>query len=148
MNIFLINPDALVSAHLFARLDPIRARKQLVECCQLLASVEHALTGASTMRRDDGQPYKAAHPHHPITREMRENWYQWALCYDVALSLAQVYRDHACTRTILDWRFDDSLIPVPADEKYLIVRRGYNIQYVYNRAEYARILRAYLEAKQ
>lgn len=148
MNIFLINADAMVSAHLFARLDAVRARKQLVECCQLLASVEHAITGASTMKREDGALYKAAHPHHPITKEMAENWYQWALCYDVALHLAMVYRDHACAATLRAWSFDDAKIPMPEIERYLIVRRGYNIQYVYTRSHYAAILRDYLEAKQ
>ena len=62
MNIFLLSPNIKESCEELARLDPVRARKQLVECCQLLATVDHIKNGFTNMLKADGTPYKMASP--------------------------------------------------------------------------------------
>lgn len=152
MNVFLIHPDAAESARQLAALDPIRARKQLVECCQLLASVDHHWDGRTTMRRADGFDYKAAHPYHPITIEAGKNLYQWKLIVDVAAGLADVYPNHGCARSFRYW--SNRTINVAQhglkdpDETYIVVRREYPTIYVSDRETYASLMKQYVIDKQ
>jgi hypothetical protein len=68
MNVFVINTSIKASCEEMAQLDPTRAMKQLLECCQILASAEHLVKGYTTMLKADGTPYGKAHPHHPCTK--------------------------------------------------------------------------------
>lgn len=103
MNLFIVHPDADVSARMLAQADPRRARKQLLEACQLLAAVDHAIFGETAMLRADGRPYGNAHPHHPITLNMRQSHRNWLLAYSIALGLARQYRGHACSKSFFEW---------------------------------------------
>ena len=71
MNVFLISPEAQQAARDLAELDPVRARKQLLECNQILASVEWARTGACTMIKANGETYGQSHRHHPCVTQVR-----------------------------------------------------------------------------
>jgi len=146
VNIFLINEDPRRSAIDFAILDPIRARKQLLEGVQLLASVEIIRTGSTAMRKKDGEPYRLAHPHHPLTRRMIVSRAQWSLCYDVVNALSEVFPDHACSRSFARW----VAISAPylgANDRLLIVRKGEPPTLVNSRREYAVIMSHYLATK-
>lgn len=146
MNIFLIDKDFEASASLFHVVDATRARKQLVECCQLLASADILSRGSTMMRRKDGKPYGLSHPHHPITCAVAERAAQWRLCYDVAIGLAGQYPTHACSASLIVWsrhvelRNDDG-------GRLLCMRKGYDPVYVPDRAAYADIMSAYLSEK-
>jgi hypothetical protein len=105
MNIFLIDEDPLVSAEKLVTRDPIRARKQLVECCQILATCDILGAGSTDMTRADGESYALAHQHHPLILWSTINWTQWWLCNQVGLGLATCMPEHASATSYLSWRY-------------------------------------------
>lgn len=146
MNIFLIREDPRRSAMHFATLDPIRARKQLLEGVQLLASCDLLRQGKTNLLRKDGEPYRLAHPHHPLTRRMVASRAQWSLCYDVVDALSEVFPDHACSRSFARW-ISISAPYLGASDQLLIVRKGHPQILVNSRREYAAIMLDYLRSK-
>jgi hypothetical protein len=81
MNIFVFCPYLKDSADYFFDKDPLRARKQIVELAQCLATVLHE-RGLS-VPKSDGSPYRPTHPNHPVVRWLRsapENAH-WASAY-------------------------------------------------------------------
>lgn len=150
MNIFLIRPCPSCSAKVFLAIDPVRARKQLLECCQILATVDHILFGATTMLKADGSPYGKAHPHHPITKRCAEQVNQYRLCLDVAASLADRLPKHACTASLNHWLFQSNAIDRRAlgcHPGLLVCRKGLEPVLVGSREEYANVMSAYLATK-
>jgi len=145
MNIFLIHPDPLQSAIDFRALDPIRARKQLLECCQILASADILRFGVTTMRKKSGEPYNLTHQHHPITISTATNPRQWRLCCDVALGLAAAFPQHACAYSFNNWQ--GGIIEVAGCRGLIVVRSGHPHVFVNDYSEYAELLRPYLLKK-
>jgi hypothetical protein len=141
MNVFLLTPAPLESARIFAQHDPVRARKQLLECLQILASVDHALDGGTSMQKADGSYYKAAHPHHPITKLCRDVGAMYYLTVDVAWALTYQFPDHACSRTFWAWHWKHRY---KRGDKLICCRSGHEPVYTTSREEYARIMLAYL----
>lgn len=147
MNVFLIQPDIRASCEELAKLDPIRARKQLVECCQVLASVEHALTGKCTLIKANGQPYGRSHPHHPCVVQACKAFKQWNLTYEVAFQLADVFPAHACAKSFRAWNCAESVLSTGPATSLLVVRRNHPHTYVNTLAEYVSLMRPYFLAK-
>lgn len=145
MNVFLLNPNVYDSCRELARIDPVRARKQLVECCQLLASIEWKLTGKCTMVRADGQTYKMAHPHHPCVTHAISSFAQYDLTFKVAYELSWEFPNHASAESFWNWGRLRSHPNHRSD--YVIVRRGFAHRYVDNLADYVRYLRPYFMEK-
>ena len=141
MNVFLIHPDPARSASLFLAADPIRARKQLLECCQILASVDHTLLGYTGMRKANGDYYKAAHPHHPITKLCADVQAMYSLTLDVTLELARALPDHACSRSLKEW---DPMLSWENDPRLICCRAGSPPLIVHSREEYAKVMLEYL----
>lgn len=149
MNIFLLNSDALKSGQEFVKIDPVRARKQLLECCQILASVEYALFGITSLYRKDGFPYGNAHPYHPIVKNCSVSPRNFWMCVEVAYGLARQFPDHACSKSFLNaasWGSVVNKIPNNIID-YVVCRSGKEVKYVRTRSEYVSILRPYLLAK-
>lgn len=156
MNIFAIQTDIQESCRELADLDPARARKQLVECCQLLASADHLLLGGTAMTKADGTPYGKAHPHHPITKNMVMSRPNRDLCLQVASRLATIYPDHACSESIRNYvkaqiqPYTDratSIIKAGTTDTLCVCRRGVPPAYITTLEEYAALLRPYFLAK-
>ena len=138
MNLFLVDEDHWVSGRMLLAADPVRARKQLVEACQLLANF-------GTMIKADGTPYGKAHPYHPITKHMAVSWLQYMLCRDVAAGLARVLPNHACSRSFADFMKNDIYRHPQATpiQSYVVCRSGQPQMYVLTRSKYAEVMRAY-----
>lgn len=145
MNIFLLSPNIMESCRELAELDPIRARKQLVECCQLLATVDHIKKGSTDMLRADGTPYKMAHPHHPITKNMIVSSANHALCTSVAYWLSKINRLHACTKSFDNWLISHYSYVFSGD--LCVVRKNHDTVYVDDIIEYSELMRPYVLAK-
>lgn len=144
MNVFLVHPDAHASSIMLYKADPIRARKQLLECCQLLATADHIMCGSTTMMRADGEPYGKAHTHHPCTRHMVASWDQQFLTMEVAACLAVLLPTHACAKALGNWTLPKRA-PIPPKSGFVVVRFGHWPQLVKTREEYATLCREYLE---
>ena len=145
MNIFLLSPDIKESCQELAELDPVRARKQLVECCQLLASVDHIIEGSTDMLRADGLPYKMVHPHHPITKHMCISDANHTLCHAVAYWLSLIYDAHACCKSLRNWTFSNDFHF--KSNTYCVVRLHHDTVYVNTLTEYSDLMRPYVMAK-
>lgn len=150
MNIFLIRESASLSAVAFKQIDPVRARKQLLECCQILASVDILVTGSTRMLKADGSPYKLAHQHHPITKRCAEYMDQWDLCYDVARTLADEMPGHACSTSFHRWShtwLGRVQINLKSDPGLILCRLGFDPIMVEDRLTYSNIMAGYLRLK-
>ena len=145
MNVFLLHPDPTVSAQILKDRDPVRGRKQLVECCQLLAAAE-ARVRPTTMFRADGLAYGISHPHHPCTVYTWQSLVQRRLVYEVGLALAQVFPTHASSTSITRWQWFDEA-PTPPEYAYVVVRKGYPHHYTNCREVYSQYIRPYWEQK-
>ena len=143
MNVFLVHADVSESSRILAIHDPRRARKQLVECCQLLASFDHLTLGSTSMRKLDGTPYKCAHPHHPLTKYLLVSAEQVKLTYDVGTGLSDFFPNHACSRSIAEWKFH----VYGGGSRLLACRTGYQPHLCDSRREYAELLLAYMIEK-
>jgi hypothetical protein len=145
MNIFLIDSDPYKSAvQLFAK-DPLRANKQIVECCQLLAFVEIRLTGKTTLRRKDGNLYSAtkAQLNHPISVHMSEHRDNYNLCWNVLGELVKVKPTHACKESFYNYHgvhVTNSIRP----SNLIVCRKGYPIVYVTTYVDYSRLMLDYM----
>lgn len=135
MNLFLIHPDPVQSAQLLAEADPIRARKQLLEACQLLANF-------GSMPKADGSLYGKAHPNHPITRHMALSRAQCLLALRVGQSLASVYPGHACSRSLAQFCVCPSFATAGQTD-YIVCRKGQPVVYVDTLTEYAALMADY-----
>lgn len=138
MNIFLVHENYATSAKMLAKADPIRARKQLLECCQLLA---HFGLG---MYKVDGTPYKLAHPNHPITRHMKLSYKNYLLCWSVAYCLADLFPSHACSKSF-DKFYRTRHEKEFTGDGYIVCRKGQPVTFVNTLAEYAALMREYCE---
>jgi hypothetical protein len=148
MNLFLVHQDPNQSARLLAKADPVRARKQLLEGCQLLASADMLFSGRTNMLKAGGLPYNLAHQHHPITKNMVANKHQWELARDVASGLADEFPDHACSTSFHRWCWEPSKLCLrhygARDKVSLCVcRSGFPVMFTNTRRNYTRILRSY-----
>lgn len=138
MNLFLIHPDPLTSAHILAAADPVRARKQLLEACQLLANF-------GTLLRSDGEPYGKTHPHHPITRHMAISDEQFDLACAIAMTLADVYPTHACAESFQAYQCERVST---GGRGYVVCRKGRPVVYTRSLEHYAGMMAEYCrEAK-
>ena len=144
MNIFRIHPNAWDSANLLLKYDPVRARKQLLESCQIIASVEHAISGRTTMLKADGQPYKAAHPHHPCVRWSVNARQQYDMLCTTTHALASLMTEHACSKSFFN---SSAALVCPRNTDYgmIVVRKGYEHRVVHSINDYALLMREYLE---
>lgn len=136
MNIFLVHPDYNESAKQLAKADPIRARKQLVECCQLLAHF-------GKMYKADGTEYKLAHPNHPIVHHMRLSFHNYLMCWAVAWHLAPRFPTHASAKSFDNYFRLVSREKFTDDKRLIACRKGQPQIYVQTLEEYAAIMRDY-----
>jgi hypothetical protein len=150
MNIFLINENPVISAEMLFKRDPLRANKQIVECCQLLAFYDITTYGKTAMLTTSGRPYSStlSQRNHPIAIEMRTNPREYYLCSDVLYYLLRQRPNHACAKSFYG-RFNagygftrSSEVVTPA--RYIVCRRGQPIAYVDSLREYATIMHNYL----
>lgn len=150
MNIFLLHPDPKISAHMFLARDPVRARKQLLECCQIIATLDIVKTGTTCMLKADGNPYKKTHEHHPcVTHCFVSSPQYFKLLLPVTQGLSDVFPDHACSNSFIawaksganQWRVDNKT------SSYVVVRRDHDHAYVDSIDSYARMMNAYLQNK-
>lgn len=145
MNLFLLHPNHHIGASMLAKRDPIRARKQLLEGCQILATVDHLLHGKTFMMRADGAPYGAAHPHHPIVKNACVSPNQWWLAHDLVKALARCFKDHACSKSFAAWAHPQRS-PAKVDAGLLVCcRSGREPCYVTTRTEYSSTMLAYMK---
>lgn len=147
MNIFRIDINPWDSAKLLFKYDPVRARKQLLESCQILASVQHINNGKTDLLKADGTPYKAAHPNHPCTKWAANSLMQYDMLFQTTDALAELLPTHACARSFFNARRDLELQTIPFPPKYdglIVVRRGAEHKVVHSVNDYARIMRQYL----
>lgn len=148
VNIFLIDPSPSISAREFLEKDQIRARKQLLECCQILATVDHLLFNKTEMLKKDGTPYGITHKHHPCVTFSLESITQWELCIHVAHALAEVIPSHACAKSYWRWRLTYCLRPQKsADARLIVVRKNHPQIFVNDYVLYAKIMLDYLRSK-
>lgn len=143
MNLLLGLPDVREGCRALARASPLVARKQLLEACQILASVERHLTGTTTMLRQDGQLYKFAHRHHPITLYCAASVQSFDLALGMADELAQVYPNHACARSLASWQ-GRGLGHDLEDLGYVVCRLGHPRVQADTLHTYAGLIRPYL----
>lgn len=154
MNIFRIDINPWDSAKLLFKYDPVRARKQLLESCQILASVQHLNNGKTDLLKADGAPYKAAHPNHPCTTWSANSIQQYDMLFQTTEALAELIQDHACSRSFyaarreLEYqRIACNTINPSTNQPYeglIVVRRGHTHKVVYTVADYACLIRQYL----
>lgn len=145
MNVFLMDESFTESAAILSKHDPVRARKQLVECCQLLASAEHALTGSTIMRKKDGSLYKVAHPNHPITLRIQESYSMYLTTVALGLSLAKHFTAHACSASMIEWHSLSRLATiVPMSRSLVVCRKGKPNVTVWSLRDYAKMMKAYI----
>jgi len=146
VNIFLIHEDADQSAVDFTAMDRVRANKQLVECCQILATADHLMHKSTKMIKMDGTPYRVAYADHPLVILVSQSLPMWELCRDVAAGLAVQRPNHACTASLLSWMYHGP-VPPSTDTGLMCFRKGQPPIRVLDRAEYARVMYAYLITK-
>ena len=98
MNIFVFEPSPIDSAEYFFKVDPKRARKQIVELCQILAQVTEL-----QIPKVDGAPYKQNESisNHPATIWVRQHKAHYSYCIDYLHSLLEVFhkivgKQHGC----------------------------------------------------
>jgi len=148
MNIFLINESAYVSAVLLTKHDPVRARKQLLECCQMLASVDYIWHNDTKMLKKDGTPYGAAHRHHPCVKVASTSAAQYRMLLDLAMQLAFMHPDHACSNSLRLWmltrrpRHQNPYLAWPGE--MVVVRKGTMPVFVETREQYAPMMLDYM----
>jgi hypothetical protein len=114
MNLFASDPDPVVSAAALAD----RHMKQALECAQMLSTVlrtagldaPYAPTGKGARAIAHGELYRAAYPHHPITRwagATRGN-FAWtiahglALCDELTRRFGSIHRSRPVIETAAD----------------------------------------------
>lgn len=149
MNIFLLSPNVTESCRELSYLDPGRARCQLKECCQLLACVDHLQLGGTNMIKANGERYRKAHPHHPITKNMTVSCRNYSLCMQVAQELALIYPSHACSKSLYDWmRGPRATVCMDVGPSaYCVCRKDQEHVYVTTTTEYSDLIRPYVMAK-
>lgn len=105
MNVFIIDSNVEKSSEEFARIDPKRARKQLVECCQVLAYVDYHHFATTWMIRGNGERYKLAksHKNHPIVLAAVRSKQQFDLTCEVTRTLSTHFPNHRCVHTYQQW---------------------------------------------
>lgn len=148
MNILIVAPSITLSVSQFAQVDPRRARKQLVECCQILACVDILRGGATTMTRADGALYKPtlAQMHHPVCVACLMSSRQYIACVTLASCLAWEFPGHASASSFREWH-SKADVPPAQGGGFLCVRRGMPHKLVNTVEEYAEIMRAYWRKK-
>jgi hypothetical protein len=145
MNIFLIDPDPVISAKNLFACDPIRANKQIVECAQLLAFFEIWHTGSTTLLRMDGQQYKAntSQLNHPLSMHMRYHRSTYDLCWSVVHGLLAQRPDHSCGISLRNYT-SKRMLAYGTNIEYVVIRKDHDIRFVKSLAEYANTLHEYL----
>jgi hypothetical protein len=141
MNVFVIHPDFARSCRELAEASPIHAKKQLVECCQILASAERNTCGDTSMFKADGSKYKHAHPHHPITKLVGTSYAMWNLTYTVGMTLAAIYDNHEAGYSIRNWK---PLSPPTTGGDLIVCRLGREPVITQSLAVYSIFMRTYL----
>jgi len=154
MNLLISHPDYAHAAYELMKADPIRGRKQLVECCQIIASVEHLKLGAITMRKSNGELYKKGHTHHPLVINCAESYNQFIMLIDFSLAIGLAVskiNKHASCSSFMDWYNSDTYFNLNrkvynecTSRDYVLVRKGYLAIRVNLVETYANIMREYM----
>ena len=95
MNVFILDNNVDVSARKLFELDAVRARKQIVELCQMLAQSTN-----EPIPKADGSPYKhnKSLTNHPATKWVSQNR-DWSILYLQAL-IKQYGKQHGCQEAL------------------------------------------------
>lgn len=146
MNIFRIHPDPNVSAELLMQHDPKRGRKQLLECCQIIASSERLHRGDTAMLKANGTPYGLTHPHHPCVSYCKISKLQRNITIETALCLAYLNPAHACSKSLRAWIRDRTagLSAENISPNIVVVRKNHEHRFVSTVEQYAALMLAYL----
>lgn len=151
MNVFLLDPAFGLSCKELSMRDPVRARKQLVECCQVLACVDILRGHPTAMRKADGTQYAPTKSqlHHPICVAAAMSNKMYWLTANVALELAKIYPTHACTKSLISYMKAWGISEQQQDHSgsLLLVRRGEPHAVLGTFRSYAMHMRQYLESK-
>jgi hypothetical protein len=149
MNVFVIQPNISESSREFAAIDPIRARKQLLECCQILSSVDYHQFGTTWMNRKDGVPYKfpKSHRNHPVILAAVKSGDQYHMTLEVAETLAREFPLHAAGRSLAIWRANRPVFNGWTEKGLTACRTGFPMVKQIDLVEYASLMRAYVKNK-
>lgn len=149
MNVFVIHPNIVESSREFAAIDPLRARKQLLECCQILSSVDYHQFGTTWMMRKDGTAYKfpKSHRNHPVILAAVKSEDQYRMTVEVAETLAREFPLHASGRSLAFWRANRPGFSGWVEKGLTSCRKGFPMVKQLDLVEYARLMRAYVKRK-
>jgi hypothetical protein len=86
MQLFVLDKSSTVAAKMLWEVDPLRANKQLLECCQCIAAC-----GITLPKSNNNGVYAITHKNHPIVRWMRENPEHLAWAIEFAEQLSRIY---------------------------------------------------------
>ena len=133
MNIFILNPDLNTSATMLFYIDPIRARKQIVESTQMIA-IGFEVLDLGPLYKKDGTPYKTTcHRNHPCTKWTYQSKDNLIWHFQYTKRLCTIYKminnkEHACNISLektgksLSWNVftttPDVCPPFIGSEKY------------------------------
>lgn len=146
MNVFRIHVNPEASAELLMRHDPVRGRKQLLECCQIIASAERLYRGETNMLKADGTPYGLTHPGHPCVRYCKTSHLQRCITIETAVALSRFNVSHACSKSLATWIHNPTSRLSQEDVALyaVVVRRNHEHVYVDTVDKYATLMLAYL----
>jgi len=150
MNLFLLQSDIEESAKEFSSIDPLRARKQLLECCQILSCADYHQFNTTWMQRKDKVLYKfpKAHRNHPVVLAAAFSFEQFELTKLVAESLARQFPNHASSESLSIWNHKRQTYTNWSKKGFTSCRTGYPITLVSTINEYANLMRQYVLNKQ
>lgn len=118
MQLYVLHPCPLMAAERLTEVCPVRARKQLLETNQMLATLSRDWRCVSPMLKKDGKAYGTKmHEHHPVTKwtDSDDDNLLWVLWFNFHLS--QQFPSHAAGLSFNRWLFDNDIIldycPVP-----------------------------------
>jgi hypothetical protein len=99
MNIFVFDPNPKLSAQYFFLTDPLRARKQVVELCQMMATLVN-----KPVHKKDGSAYKTpkSFRNHPATKWISVSQKNYAWCWEYLRELIMFTGVEGCKRAMFD----------------------------------------------
>jgi hypothetical protein len=149
MNVFLLQSNIDESSKEFAAIDPLRARKQLLECCQILSCADYHQFATTWMARKDKVLYKfpKAHRNHPVVLASAFSYDQFELTRLVAEGLAKQFPNHASSESLSIWNSQRLHFNKWSKRGLTSCRTGYPITLVETLSEYAGLMRQYLMNK-
>ena len=99
INIFVFNDNPYLSAKYFYDNDPRRARKQIVELCQMMATIVD-----KPIRKKDGSLYKKpkSFKNHPATKWISSSQKNYSWCWEYLKQLINISGIQGCNNAMED----------------------------------------------